>query len=81
MIAAAYIKLAKRETVLCLSMMVSPVESNQVTGYTLVGGMHYLEFQPCNHILAKIQKPLVSHKIPTKSNMDILQSLVGIVFC
>lgn len=80
MIAAAYIKLAKRETVLCLSMMVSPVESNQVTGYTLVG-MHYLEFQPCNHILAKTQKLLVSHKIPTKPNMDILQSLVGIVFC
>ena len=62
MIVAACIKLAKREAVLCLSVVVSPVESNQVTHYAL-GDTLYLESQPCYHALANTQKPLVSHKI------------------
>ena len=61
MIVAAYIKLAKREAVICLSVVVSPVESNQVTHYAL-GNTLYLESQTCYHALANTQKPLVSHK-------------------
>ena len=58
MIVAVYTKLAKREAVLCLSVVVSPI---QVTHYAL-GDTLYLESQPCYHALANTQKPLVSHK-------------------
>ena len=54
MIVAAYIKLAKREAVICLSVVVSPIEPNQVTHYA-VGDTLYLESQPCYHALANTQ--------------------------
>ena len=77
MIVAAYIKLAKREAVICLSVVISPVESNQITHYA-VGDTLYLESQPCYHALANTHKTFGFSQEQTKSNMDILQSLVGI---